>query len=84
MILVTKMKPDEVLDCVGLYCPQPLFQAREAIDRIKPGEILEMLADDPAAEEDIKRFCKRTGNVLLSFERLDDGVQKFLIRKKEN
>jgi TusA-related sulfurtransferase len=68
---------------VGLFCPQPLFQTREAIDGLKPGEILEMLSDDPAAEEDIKRFVKRTGNILLSFERLEDGVQRFLIKKKE-
>ncbi|MHA2379334.1 MAG: sulfurtransferase TusA family protein [Candidatus Thorarchaeota archaeon] len=73
----------ETLDCIGLYCPQPLFQTREAIDSIEPGEVLEMLADDPAAEEDIKRFCKRTGHELLSFERLEDGTQRFLISKKE-
>ncbi|MFX1262886.1 MAG: sulfurtransferase TusA family protein, partial [Promethearchaeota archaeon] len=47
------------------------------------GEVLELLADDPAAEEDIKRFCKRTGHELLSFERLEDGTQRFLIRRKE-
>jgi tRNA 2-thiouridine synthesizing protein A len=80
---VSKMEPVESLDCVGLFCPQPLFQTREAIDGLKPGEILEMLSDDPAAEEDIKRFAKRTGNILLSFERLEDGVQRFLIKKKE-
>jgi tRNA 2-thiouridine synthesizing protein A len=77
------MEPIESLDCVGLFCPQPLFQTREAIDGLKPGEVLEMLSDDPAAEEDIKRFAKRTGNILLSFERLEDGVQRFLIKKKE-
>jgi len=77
------MEPVESLDCVGLFCPQPLFQTREAIDGLKPGEILEMLSDDPAAEEDIKRFSKRTGNELILFERLEDGVQRFLIRKKE-
>ncbi len=76
------LEPVESLDCVGLFCPQPLFQTREAIDGLKPGEILEMLSDDPAAEEDIKRFAKRTGNELLVFERLEDGVQRFLIRKK--
>ncbi|MFW9800850.1 MAG: sulfurtransferase TusA family protein [Candidatus Thorarchaeota archaeon] len=80
---MTSVEPVKTLDCLGLYCPQPLFQAREAIDSIGPGEVLEMLADDPAAEEDIKRFCKRTGNHLLSFERLEDGTQRFLIRKKE-
>jgi tRNA 2-thiouridine synthesizing protein A len=80
---MSDMEPIESLDCVGLFCPQPLFQTREAIDGLKPGEILEMLSDDPAAEEDIKRFAKRTGNILLSFERLEDGVQRFLIKKKE-
>jgi TusA-related sulfurtransferase len=78
------MEPVESLDCVGLFCPQPLFQTREAMDGLKAGEILEMLSDDPAAEEDIKRFAKRTGNILLVFERLEDGVQRFLIKKKED
>ncbi|MFW9809703.1 MAG: sulfurtransferase TusA family protein [Candidatus Thorarchaeota archaeon] len=77
------MEPAESLDCVGLFCPQPLFQTREAIDELEPGQILEMLSDDPAAEEDIKRFAKRTGHELLLFERLEDGVQRFLIKKKE-
>ncbi len=81
---MSDMEPVESLDCVGLFCPQPLFQTREAIDGINPGEILEMLSDDPAAEEDIKRFAKRTGNILLVFERLEDGVQRFLIKKKED
>ncbi|MHA1943557.1 MAG: sulfurtransferase TusA family protein [Candidatus Thorarchaeota archaeon] len=80
---MSDMEPVESLDCVGLFCPQPLFQTREAIDGLKPGEVLEMLSDDPAAEEDIKRFAKRTGNILLVFERLEDGVQRFLIKKKE-
>ena len=71
------------LDCIGLYCPEPLFQTREAIDKLEPGQVLEMLADDPAAEEDIKRFVKRTGHDLVSYEQLEDGIHRFLIRKKE-
>lgn len=80
----TKMseKPNETLDCVGLFCPQPLFQTREAIDALDPGAVLEVLADDPAAEEDLKRFAKRTGHTLLRVEQLPDGVRRFLLRKK--
>ncbi|MEO0123692.1 MAG: sulfurtransferase TusA family protein [candidate division WOR-3 bacterium] len=72
--------PTAVVDCVGLFCPQPIFQTRQALDKLKSGEILELLADDPAAEEDIKAFCKRTGNELLSVEK-NGGILKFLIRK---
>ena len=63
----------ETLDCVGLYCPEPLFQTREAIDAIGVGEVLEVYADDPAAEEDLTRFAKRAGHEVVSLE--NDGVQ---------
>ena len=73
-------KPKKTLDCIGLYCPEPLFQTREQIDSIDIGDILEVLADDPAAEEDLKRFAKRTGNKMLSFEN-NEGRLRFLIKK---
>jgi TusA-related sulfurtransferase len=78
-----KDEPAETLDCVGLFCPQPLFQTREAIDKLRVGEILEILADDPAAEEDLKAFAKRTGNEIVLYEKQKDGVQRFLIRRKK-
>lgn len=76
------VKPKKQLDCIGLYCPEPLFQTREQIDSIEVGDVLEVLADDPAAEEDLKRFAKRTGNELLSFEKTD-GTLRFLIKKMQ-
>ncbi len=73
-------QPVETLDCVGLFCPEPLFQTREAIDQIEVGEVLEVLADDPAAEEDLTRFAKRTGNEIVSIE--DEGdYKRFLIKR---
>jgi TusA-related sulfurtransferase len=75
-----KISPKKTLDCVGLYCPQPLFQTREQIDSIEVGEILEVIADDPAAEEDLKRFAKRTGHKIIFFETKGD-VLRFLIKK---
>lgn len=73
-------EPKKTLDCIGLYCPEPLFQTREQIDSIAVGDVLEVLSDDPAAEEDIKRLVKRTGHELLAFEN-KDGSLRFLIKK---
>jgi tRNA 2-thiouridine synthesizing protein A len=73
-------KPNSTLDCIGLFCPEPLFQTRQGIDEIEIGEVLEVLADDRAAEEDLKRFCKRTGHELISFEN-NDGEFRFLIKR---
>ena len=72
--------PAETLDAIGLLCPEPLFQARTALDALEPGEVLEVLADDPAAEEDLTRFAKRAGHEMVSVE--DEGdYKRFLIRR---
>jgi TusA-related sulfurtransferase len=75
------VKPDKVLDCIGLYCPEPVFRTRLGLDELESGQVLEVSADDPAAEEDIKRLVKRLGHEVLSVETEDDIVT-FRIKKK--
>ena len=53
------------------------------MDSLEIGEILEVLSDDPAAEEDLKRFAKRTGNEIILFEN-NKGKLRFLIKKGED
>ena len=78
--MTEKIHPAEILDCIGLFCPEPLFQTREVVDELDAGDVLEVLADDPAAEEDLTRFAKRTGHEMLAIEDLGDH-QRFLIKK---
>ena len=70
----------QILDCIGLYCPTPILNTRQAMDKLAVGEILEVLADDPAAEEDLKAWAKRTGQKMLEIEKTDEGM-RFLIQK---
>ncbi len=74
------MEPDKVLDCIGLYCPEPIFRTRLALDEMKVGELLEVTADDPAAEEDIKRLVNRLGHELINLDS-EGGQVRLLIRK---
>jgi TusA-related sulfurtransferase len=71
---------DEELDCIGLYCPMPIAMTKEKIDKINIGEILKVEADDPAAEEDIKAWAKRTGHIIQKFEK-EEGILTFYIKK---
>jgi tRNA 2-thiouridine synthesizing protein A len=71
---------EKSLDCIGLFCPEPLFQTREAMDGLDVGDILEVFADDPAAEEDLTRFAKRAGHEMVLIEDRGD-YKRFLIRK---
>jgi TusA-related sulfurtransferase len=75
------VKPDRVIDCLGLYCPEPIFRTRMALDEMESGKVLEIIADDPAAEEDMKILVKRLGHELISLDVEEDEI-KILIRKK--
>jgi len=74
------IKVDKTLDAIGLYCPVPILKTREEIEELSKGQVLEILADDPAAEEDVERWAKRTGNEVLLIEK-KDGRLRILVRK---
>ena len=72
--------PDEVLDCTGMACPLPVVKTSQAIKKIGPGQVLELLATDPGVEPDIRAWSRRTGNELVAIAQ-DDGVFHVLIRR---
>ncbi|MEM2577150.1 MAG: sulfurtransferase TusA family protein [Candidatus Bathyarchaeia archaeon] len=77
---MSKTQQDRKLNCLGLYCPEPIIKTRIELDKMKAGEILEVIADDPAAEEDIKSLIKRLNHQLISFRKEEDKLY-FLIKK---
>ena len=52
----------KVIDCIGLYCPEPVFQTLKELESVPSGGIVEVLADDPAAEKDLVLFAKHGGH----------------------
>lgn len=78
---MTSVRVDRTLDCIGLICPLPVLKASKEIDQLAPGQILEVLADDPAADADFRAWAKRTGHELLAVEERSEG-KRFLIQKK--
>ena len=77
-----QIKTHRELDCLGLYCPEPVFRTRQEIDEIAVGQVLEVIADDPAAEEDIKRLVKRLGHQLLELRKEKDRFHFFIKKMK--
>jgi TusA-related sulfurtransferase len=73
---------DAELDCVGLFCPVPIARTKEEIEKIEVGQVLKVEADDPAAEEDITRWAKRTGHEIIQLSK-DGGVLTFYIRRQK-
>lgn len=73
-------EPAAELDATGLKCPMPVLRARRALKPLAAGDVLRLLADDPAAAKDIPAFCETTGATLLAADQ-DGDVLRFLIRK---
>lgn len=59
---------DETLDTLGLRCPEPVMLVRKSIRHRQDGEVLLVLADDPATTRDIPSFCQFMDHTLLHSE----------------
>jgi tRNA 2-thiouridine synthesizing protein A len=76
------MKADQTLDCVGLYCPMPIYKTAQKMKDLKPGEALEITADDKGIKKDIPAWCHSTGNEFLGMEEKDGEIHLFVKKGK--
>lgn len=78
--MMENVKINVRLNCRGQICPVPVLKVKKALDAMKPGEVLEMVATEPAVKADIKKFVKRMGHELLESRR-EGSLLYFYIRK---
>jgi tRNA 2-thiouridine synthesizing protein A len=74
------MDYDAELDALGLLCPLPVLKARKRLQALSTGQVLRVLADDPAALIDMPHFCSEAGHELMSMTDAD-AHQIYLLRK---
>lgn len=53
------------IDAIGLKCPQPVLKMAAKVPEMKPGDLLEVVADCPTFEKDVKTWCDRMKKTLL-------------------
>lgn len=59
------MIADRELDTLGLRCPEPIMLVRKTIREMVSGQILHIIADDPATTRDIPGFCRHMEHLLI-------------------
>ena len=62
------------LDALGLKCPQPVLKIAAKSSELKSGDLLEVVADCPTFEKDIRHWCERTKKTLMWIK--DEGGGK--------
>lgn len=74
------MRVDLELDATGLMCPLPLLRLKKALQSLEGGQVVRVLATDPASVLDFGVFLEQMGHEML--ERTEEtGVYCYLIRK---
>ncbi|QQD19848.1 sulfurtransferase TusA [Spongiibacter nanhainus] len=71
---------DHTLDTSGLFCPEPVMMLHNKIRDMALGEVLEIIATDPATTRDIPKFCNFLGHELIEQSESDD-IYRYLVRK---
>ena len=70
----------QVLDTKGLNCPLPVLKAKRALKNVPVGEILTVVATDPAPTIDFRHFCMVSGHEMVEWSEAD-GVFTYVIRR---
>ncbi len=68
------------LDTLGLRCPEPVMMIRKTVRKMQEGELLIVIADDPATTRDIPSFCRFMDHTLVE-SNIEETPYRYLIRK---
>lgn len=69
------------LDASGLNCPLPLLRLKKALMTLSSGDVVKVIATDPAAHLDFGVYSNQTGHQIIQLIRESDK-QIFYVKKK--
>lgn len=75
--------PDVELYEIGAECSAILARLDEEVARLRPGEVVLLVTDDPTSPLELVRWSDRSGHALLA-HRVEDTLQHFLVRREAN
>jgi len=68
------------VDASGLLCPLPLLRLKKALMEMNSGEVVKVVATDPAAYLDFGVYVDQTGHQIIHFVK-QANTQIFYIKK---
>lgn len=71
---------DCVLDTRGLRCPEPIMMLHRQIRKMQVGEVVKILATDPATQRDIPQLCEFLPHKLIKTE-VRENEFEFWVKK---
>jgi tRNA 2-thiouridine synthesizing protein A len=78
---MTQATIDREVDARGLNCPLPILRTKKALNEMVTGQVLKVVATDPASQRDFQAFSRQTGNALID-QSAANGEFTYLLRRK--
>ncbi len=75
------MDAHKEIDTRGLNCPLPILKAKKALAELRSGEVLRVVATDPASMRDFQAFARQTGNELIEQTSVNEEFVHYLRRR---
>ena len=72
--------PAFTIDALGKKCPIPIIMLADRIRDVRVGQLIEVLADDPAAKSDLPAWCALKSQEFVGTKDLETGWS-FLVRR---
>jgi tRNA 2-thiouridine synthesizing protein A len=69
------------VDALGLKCPMPLLKAKQALNQVAVGEVVEVKASDAASMQDIKAYAELSSHELVLATE-EQGVFTYRLKKQ--
>ena len=69
------------LDCRDLVCPMPVIELARHLADVSVGELLAVVAHDPAAAVDVPAWCRMKGQDYVGADTAADGAPRYVVRR---
>ena len=73
--------PTLTIDALGRKCPIPIIMLAERIREVPVGQVVAVLADDPAAQTDVPAWCMLKSQEFITATDLPGHGWAFLVRR---
>jgi tRNA 2-thiouridine synthesizing protein A len=69
------------LDVQGYVCPHPQIYTKKALEKLKTGDTLQLVFDNPSSGESISAMCQSAGNQIVDQTQDAGSTMRWTIRK---
>jgi tRNA 2-thiouridine synthesizing protein A len=76
---MSAVQQHKVIDSRGSFCPGPITDLFKAYRSSQLGDVIELLATDPAAKADVTAWAQKSGNELMGITD-EQGYTRITVR----